>query len=200
MDVNLYDDPESSDAGETGDVGGAGGSDAQAKAAGLNLAPRDIVAPRKGGGAKAWGMWALLGAIVVAIVVVGFSLMGASTYFYNVDEAVERQEEIGDKRIRLQGNVVEGSVVEGDRLRFALSYHDVDVEVQHTGEVPDLFGTSIPLVIEGRFVGDEFHSDRVFVKHDATYEEEHNDRITDAEKDAEKNSERSAGAAAGAGS
>lgn len=194
MDVNQFDDPESVDAGDAGGPGGSAAADQ------LNLAPRDVAAPRKRAGAKAWGMWALLGAIVVAIVVVGFSLAGASTYFYNVDEAVERRDEIGDKRIRLQGNVIEGSVVEGDRLRFALSYHDVDVDVQHTGEVPDLFGTSIPLVIEGRFVGDEFHSDRVFVKHDATYEEEHDDRITDAEKDAENNSERSAGAAAGAGS
>ncbi|NLA36199.1 MAG: cytochrome c maturation protein CcmE [Actinobacteria bacterium] len=194
MDVTHFDDPESADASD------AGGTAASAQRTELNLEPRTAAAPRKGTGAKAWGMWALLAAIVIAIVVVGSSLIGASTYFYNVDEAVERRAEIGDKRIRLQGNVTEGSVVEGDRLRFVLSFHDVEVDVEHTGEVPDLFGTSIPLVIEGRFEGDDFHSDRVFVKHDATYEEEHDDRISDAEKDAQKSSASPAGAADEAGS
>lgn len=174
--MTHFDDPESADAGEV-----------DASDAGLNLTPRTAAAPRSGKGPKAWGMWAVLAGIVVAIGVLGVSLVGASTYFYNVDEAIAKRDEIGDKRIRLQGNVLEGSVVEGDRLRFVLAYHGAEVEVQHTGEVPDLFGTSIPLVIEGRFDGDEFHSDRVLVKHDETYEEEHDDRLTDAETDAEKN-------------
>ena len=154
----------------------------------FELTPRDVSATGSGGGgggARKWGMWGVLVAVVAALVFVGYSLIGASTYFYNVDEAVEQRTEIGDKRIRLQGNVIEGSVEDGDRVRFLLSFHGVSVQVEHTGEVPDLFGESIPLVVEGRFVGEEFHSNRVLVKHDESYEEDHDDRITEAEIDAE---------------
>lgn len=170
--MSVYDDPESVDASSPD------GS--------LDLTPRSAAAPRSGG-AKKFGMWGVFVAIVAAVGFLGYSLVGASMYFYNVDEAVQKRDEIGDKRIRLQGNVIEGSVVEGSRLRFVLSYNKVDVDVEHTGDVPDLFGPSIPLVVEGRFEGDEFHSDRVLVKHDETYEEDNEERIDDAEKDAEQN-------------
>ena len=179
--MSNYDDPES--------------SDAESPEGGLDLTPRSAAAPRSGG-AKKLGMWGVFVAIVAAVGFLGYSLVGASMYFYNVDEAVAQRDEIGDKRIRLQGNVIEGSVVEGSRLRFVLSYNSVEVDVEHTGDVPDLFGPSIPLVVEGRFEGEEFHSDRVLVKHDETYEEDNDERLDEAEKDAEQN----AGADAGTGS
>ena len=70
---------------------------------------------------------------------------------------------------------------------YVIAYNGVQVEVEQSGDVPDLFGPSIPVVIEGRFKGNLFLSDRVLVKHDETYDEDNSDRIKDAERDAEKN-------------
>ena len=41
------------------------------------------------------------------------------------------------------------------------------------------------MVIEGSFEGDGFASDEILIRHDNTYDEEHPDRIADAERDAQ---------------
>lgn len=174
MDVNPIDDPESPDAGP------------------LDLTPRPATtSSRTSGGARRWLAGGLavvvLGAIAAVLVT---QLAGAATYFYNVDEAVAKRDEIGDKRVRLQGNVIKGSEVgrTDDSVQgYTIAYNGVTVDVEQSGDVPDLFGPSIPVVIEGRFDGDVFRSDRVLVKHDETYDEANEDRVEDAERDAEKN-------------
>lgn len=175
MDVSDLDDPESADAGP------------------LDLTPRTVAVASKG---TASGPRKIV-PIIVGIVVVGAiavllitQLAGAATYFYNVDDAVAKKSEIGDKRIRLQGNVIKGSEIgrtQDSVQGYVIAYNGVQVEVEQSGDVPDLFGPSIPVVIEGRFKGNLFMSDRVLVKHDETYDEDNSDRIKDAERDAEKN-------------
>ena len=46
--------------------------------------------------------------------------------------------------------------------------------------VPELFQPDIPVVMEGRFVGDRYVSDRILVKHSEEYEAENEDRLVDA--------------------
>lgn len=177
-DTGAVDDPESADAGD-----------------GLDLTPRATRADAAGG-RRSFGR--RLAPIAVGVVLVGAiaavaaGLAGATTYFYNVDEAVARRDEIGDRRVRLQGNIIDGTVRDTSTgLRFTLAYGGERVEVRHSGDVPDLFGPEIPVVIEGRFAGDGFRSDRALVKHDETYDEENTDRIRDAERDARRNAESS---------
>lgn len=156
----------------------------------LDLTPREVE-PRLVGRRKPWIY--LVGLVVLAgIGVVLFNgLENATTYFYNVDQAVALRKDLGGKRFRMQGNVLDGTITkDGDRTEFTLAFGGREVRVVHTGDVPELFQPAIPVVIEGSFVDNgsstpEFHSDRILVRHDSTYTEKHSERITDAEQDAQ---------------
>jgi cytochrome c-type biogenesis protein CcmE len=160
--------------------------------AGLDLTPRDDGTPLAPRRTRRW--WSV-GLIVAVVAVLGFVLYqglgNATTYFYNVDQAVAKRDEIGTKRVRVQGNVVEGSVVRsGGGVDFDLRYGGVTVPVQHSGEPPELFGPQIPVVLEGSFTSatgaPTFRSDRILIRHDNNYDEQHGDRVTEAERDAER--------------
>jgi len=133
----------------------------------------------------------VVGTVVGLVVVVGIvavlwnGLSQATLFFYNVDQAVAKKSEMGDKRFRMQGNVVRGSVDHTETgVDFVLTFNGEQVTVHHTGEPPDLFGPKIPVVLEGKFVGDVFQSDRILIRHDNNYDETNQERIRDAEKDA----------------
>lgn len=178
MDVNPlndphFDDPESADAGP------------------LDLTPRATAPSAKPTGGRRI-LPIAVGVVVLAaiIAVIVTQLTGAATFFYNVDDAVAKRAEIGNRTVRLQGNVIKGSELgrTHDSVQgYTIAYNGVSVKVEQSGDVPDLFGPSIPVVIEGRFEGKVFHSDRVLVKHDETYDEANKGRVKQAEKDAEKN-------------
>jgi cytochrome c-type biogenesis protein CcmE len=132
-----------------------------------------------------------VGAVVVVVVALGVVLLNglndAATFFYNVDEAVERRPELEGDRFRMQGNVVAGSVERTpDGVSFVITYADADVGVDHRGDPPELFGPEIPVVLEGTFVGERFASDGILIRHDNTYDEENPERIAEAERDAQQ--------------
>jgi cytochrome c-type biogenesis protein CcmE len=112
----------------------------------------------------------------------------ASSYFYNADEAVADREDIGDKRIRLQGTVVDGTVEQiGDGVEFDVEYHCVTVHVRHEGDPPELFKPGIPVVLEGRFAdapSEAYESDRILVRHTNEYRTDEADRLELAEREA----------------
>jgi cytochrome c-type biogenesis protein CcmE len=153
----------------------------------LDLTPRDIEPAPPRTRRRATGL--IVGVVVVVgiVAVLWNGLSQATLFFYNVDEAVAQRSEIGDKRFRMQGNVVRGSV---DRtatgVEFVLAFEGEQVAIRHNGEPPELFGPKIPVVLEGQFVGDEFQSDRILIRHDNTYDEENQERIKRAEDDAEQ--------------
>ena len=49
----------------------------------------------------------------------------------------------------------------------------------HQGDPPELFQPGIPVVLEGRWQGDAFASDRIMVKHTSEYRAENPDRVED---------------------
>jgi cytochrome c-type biogenesis protein CcmE len=155
----------------------------------LDVTPRTSAATRSGGsGARKYlaigGVVVLLGALGL---VVFNGLNDAATFYYNVDEAVQEQDSLGDQRFRMQGNVVPDSIVEtDDGVDFVLAYRDVEVPVQHLGDPPELFSSDIPVIIEGNFDGDHFASDEILIRHDSTYEEENGDRLREAQDDADR--------------
>jgi len=161
--------------------------------AGLDLTPRDDGSPVAGRRrTRRWWSVGLLVAVIAVLGVVLYQGLGnATTYFYNVDQAVAKRGELGTKRVRVQGNVVEGSVVRSSGgVDFELRYGGVTVPVQHSGEPPELFGPKIPVVLEGAFTSASgkptFRSDRILIRHDNNYDERHEDRVTQAERDAER--------------
>jgi cytochrome c-type biogenesis protein CcmE len=124
----------------------------------------------------------LAGAAVLAFFAV--RSLGASTvYFKTADEAVRDRQSLGTHRFRIEGTVLAGTVHEaGNRTRFTIAENGTRVDVAHDGEPPDLFQPGIPVVLEGRWAGDHFASDRIMVKHSAQYKAKHPTRVKDYSK------------------
>ena len=119
---------------------------------------------------------------VVVLGALGFlvfqGLGNATLYFRTADEAVAQRAELGDRRFRIEGDVVDGSVRQtGDDVTFTLTKNAVEVPVRHKGDPPELFRPGIPVVLEGRFQGDHFSSDRIMVRHSETYVAENPERV-----------------------
>ena len=94
------------------------------------------------------------------------------TYFKNADEAVAARHDLGTKRFRVQGTVVDGSVKQvGTFVEFDIEFHCAIVHVRHDGDPPQLFKPGIPVVLEGAFAkgSDVYDSDRILVKHTSEY-------------------------------
>lgn len=147
----------------------------------LDLTPRTASELADGGrGGFRVRNWLIGGAVAA---VLGFLLFQALTsarvYFYNVDEAVERRDELADRTFRMQGTVVsEVAEQETGALVFTVAFDDASAQVRHVGPEPtDLFELGIPVVVEGRWQGDEFVSDQILVKHSEEYVEDNPDRI-----------------------
>jgi cytochrome c-type biogenesis protein CcmE len=125
-------------------------------------------------------LW-LAGAVVA--VALGFLLVqglgNATLYFRTADEAVAQRDSLGERRFRLQGTVVAGSVdTRGNQVLFDVTANDVTVPIVHQGDPPELFQPGIPVVLEGRFQGEHFASDRILVKHTETYVADNPARVT----------------------
>ena len=154
---------------------------------GLDLTPR--TAPPVGGGTgpgatrKRTAVLAFLGVLALVLVYAAYQgLSGATLFFRNADEAVAQRDDLGDRRFRLQGSVVDGTVEsEGTSVRFTVEHLGTEVEVVHAGDPPELFQPGIPVVLEGRWSADEpwFESDRILVKHTEDYEADNPDRTDD---------------------
>lgn len=131
-------------------------------------------------------VYAVLVAVLTGLgVVVYQGLTSASLYFYNADEAVAKQAELGNRRFRLQGTVLGGSVrPTADGVDFTVAFDDVSVDVHHVGDPPELFQPGIPVVVEGRWdaTGAYFDSDTIRVKHSEQYKAANPGRLADAER------------------
>lgn len=108
--------------------------------------------------------------LVVAYLVWG-NLNGNLVYYVTPSEAVAQRLDFDDaQRFRLGGLVEPGSVVEStDGVRFVVGDGASRITVVHRGTPPQLFQEDVGVVVEGAWVGDEFHSDELLVKHDEQY-------------------------------
>lgn len=182
MDVNPsnhLDDDESADA-----TSGSG-------AVGLDVTPR--AASTRGGSGGSTRKYFAIGGVILLVGALGIVLFNgltdAALFYYNVDEAVAKKDDLGDQRFRMQGNVIDGSIHETDGgVTFVIAYGDAEVHVVNSGAPPELFNAEIPVILEGQFDGDEFHSDQILIRHDSSYDEKNQDRIKQAEDDAKQRS------------
>ncbi len=127
--------------------------------------------------------------IVVVVLGLGFVLVnalgGATTFYRNVDEAVAQRDTLGDKRFRLQGTVVDGTIDRtGEGVAFMVTFNGVEIPVRHVGDPPEMFEANQAVLLEGRFEpgSDTFDSDLMIVKHSEVYESENEQRIKEAEQ------------------
>lgn len=136
---------------------------------------------------RRWVPLVVLGVVLVALGILVFKgLSDATLYFRNADEAVAQRESLGTQRFRLQGTVT-GEPTEADGVvSFAVAFNGASVDVRHVGSPPELFRPGIPVVLEGHWddSGDVFDSDRIMIRHDATYESEdgYRQRMREAEQ------------------
>jgi len=141
----------------------------------------------------------VLAAVVVAggVIVTQF-LRSAVDYYCNVDEIGVRSGCDTDRRLRIQGVVQQGSVVEaGSETEFDIGFNGAVVAVRYDGEPGGIFKECLPVVVHGSFDGDSaqadspdtdsmvFHGDRVEVKHSNEYVAVNDDRLDEADALAE---------------
>jgi cytochrome c-type biogenesis protein CcmE len=112
--------------------------------------------------------------VVPAVVVVGLlvvlvvNLNSSLVYFSTPTEMTDQ--EAGDSRMRLGGQVVPGSVTETTQgVSFQVTDGREAVAVVHVGAPQELFREGIGVVVEGVWDGSNFHSDTMLVKHDEQY-------------------------------
>ncbi len=140
-------------------------------------APR--VRPRSRNARRLWFAAAIIVGVLGFLVFRG--LDNATLYFRTADEAVAKRAELGNRRFRIEGTVVQGSLrSRGDALDFRIESKGTVVDVVHHGDQPGLFKPGIPVVLEGRFAdgSQTFNSDRILVKHSETYVAKNPQRVT----------------------
>ena len=114
------------------------------------------------------GVAAALAVLALAAFLVLDGLRDSIVYFFGPTELLEKP--LDDRRIRVGGLVVEGSVeVDGTRNLFALTDGATEVSVNYDGALPDLFREGQGIIAEGVYDGRVFEADTVLAKHDETY-------------------------------
>jgi len=118
---------------------------------------------RRGLGITAVGVVLALAAALVLV-----ALEDTVVYFYGPTDL--KSKPLDDRRIRVGGLVVEGSVdIDGIDARFDVSDGKNDVTIMYRGVLPDLFREGQGIIAEGVFNGQNFMADTVLAKHDETY-------------------------------
>jgi cytochrome c-type biogenesis protein CcmE len=116
---------------------------------------------------------------VACVVALGFllykGLTDSAVYYRTVTESIERRADGDTDRFRMAGDVVPGSVVEtDDGVSFTMTDGASTAEVLHEGSPPELFADGVPVVVEGRWDDQVFHSDEILIRHDNEYDPQDN--------------------------
>jgi cytochrome c-type biogenesis protein CcmE len=124
----------------------------------------------------------LAGVFVAGGVILTQFLTSAVDYYCNADEIGQRSGCDEERRLRIQGTVLDGSVaVERGVTTFTIAFNDVVVPIRYDGEPGGIFKECIPVVVHGQFDQGVFRGDRVEVKHSNEYVAVNSDRLTEAE-------------------
>ncbi len=124
-------------------------------------------------------------ASVAGLAIVAMFLTSSIDYYCNVDEVGVREGCDDARRVRVQGNVDEGSLQSRAGVTsFVMSFNGVSLPVDYEGEPGGIFQECIPVVAHGRVIDGVLVATRIEVKHSNEYEAENADRLADAEKSA----------------
>ena len=133
--------------------------------------------------------WAPLAIVVLAVVAGGFVvtqfLTNAIDYYCNVDEIGQRDGCEDDRRLRVQGVVVEDSLrKENGSTTFELSFNGDVLPVTYLGDPGGIFQECIPVVAHGRMENGVLDSNRIEVKHSNEYQSKNEVRLDEADQQA----------------
>jgi len=147
----------------------------------LDLSPREVPPAKARARQRKW-----LPIAVIVLVVAGGGILltkfltSAVDYYCNADEVgVKDGCDVG-RSIRVQGEVVEGSVRDnGDgSTQFAIAFHGVTIPVDYHGVPGGIFEECVNVVVTGRMQQDGvFDGTQMAVKHSNEYEAKHADRV-----------------------
>lgn len=150
-----------------------------------DLTPRPPSAAGRGRGRRR--KWAPIAVLVVIVALGGVMvtkfLTSAVDYYCNVDEIGHKKGCEEGRKIRVQGEVVEGSVVDvGDgSTKFALAFNGVTLPVDYHGVPTGIFQECINVVVSGRTAGGVFEGTDMAVKHSNEYEAKNRARVAEGE-------------------
>jgi cytochrome c-type biogenesis protein CcmE len=103
-----------------------------------------------------------------------FDGVDSGTYFFPVDKAVAKTDELVGERVRLKGKVLKGSVRENASQMgrtFEIAENGKAVRIIYHKALPDTFQPGIKVVAEGMFQKDRIlKADQVTVKCPSRYE------------------------------
>lgn len=154
----------------------------------LDLSPRTSPAQRRRTGGRKWGAIAVLGLVVVAGGVIVTQFLGSAIdYYCNVDDLGTKAGCEEGKRLRVQGEVVEGSLQEQQNLTtFTIAFNGATLPVVLAGQEPGgIFQECIAVVVRGRLLEDGvFEGNQVETKHDNTYTAANEGRVEEGESPA----------------
>ena len=106
---------------------------------------------------------------VSGISLILYSLNSNLDYFFTPTELKE-QNISSDKRIKIGGMVLEGSVFRNDsNISFTVTDYESFVKVEFKGIVPDLFQEGSGVVALGYLNDEVFYAEEVLAKHDENY-------------------------------
>lgn len=106
---------------------------------------------------------------VSGISLILYSLNSNLDYFFTPTELKE-QNISSDKRIKIGGMVLEGSVFRNDsNISFTVTDYESFVKVEFKGIVPDLFQEGSGVVALGYLNNEVFYAEEVLAKHDENY-------------------------------
>ncbi|MBL88143.1 MAG: cytochrome c maturation protein CcmE [Gammaproteobacteria bacterium] len=98
-----------------------------------------------------------------------YSLNSNLDYFFTPTE-LQNQEIPADKRIKVGGMVLEGSIKrESSDIYFVVTDYENSINVVYEGIVPDLFKEDSGVVVLGFLDGETFIAEEVLAKHDENY-------------------------------
>jgi cytochrome c-type biogenesis protein CcmE len=153
----------------------------------MDLTPREqLGTPTEARRQRKWLPMVFIGLVIVAggVIVTQF-LTSAIDYYCNVDEVGSREGCEGDRRIRVQGIVLENSVKKTDgATTFTLVFNEKEIDIAYEGDPGGIFQECIPVVAHGRMVEGAFESDRIEVKHSNQYVEVNEERLAKANEEA----------------
>ncbi len=111
-------------------------------------------------------------ALGLSTAVIGYALRDGINYFYMPEEVLLNPPP-ETQTFRLGGNVEEGSIREGEGVRFTFRVTDGlnSLPVSYIGDDPrpDLFGDGQGTIATGRLVGGVFQATELLAKHDESY-------------------------------
>ena len=106
---------------------------------------------------------------VSGISLILYSLNSNLDYFFTPTE-LKKQNIPSDKRIKLGGMVLKGSVErESSEISFVVTDYENSLRVIYDGIVPDLFKEESGVVVLGFYRDDMIYAEEVLAKHDENY-------------------------------